>query len=411
MVEITCKFTKIKFEAPTKRTSVHPAIATWKQESNKRGWYGRFFEAIEFGLSKEFDSVEQFEEVLQKASCGEPFETPPPSPHCLRDTLNTMLGESEREDGSFLKRLTAIDQSKSSGYSLIGKFLDLDSNPSLADGVYLDCATTKPSKTDIRNGRKPYSYYTLFALKENTVEFLLSFTGRRLNECHELKQVWQIAHEQGLTDQAFLAHQEEQQLEALKQSASMKFASNKPLGGEGTVLEREGRWLTVLLVDAVTCYEDDDGITHTIPPRGGHMFEHSTYFYYCRPATDSEISTRLQETNQKAVVALAFSRLKEIATVGDRTFPRPEADIPQGMRISFRDKKLSYDSPYLQVDFSNDRLWTVFYNGRDGDDWSHNNYANEYVASFQTLTPELASEVQACAEIIAVSFPEAIRSN
>ena len=409
MVEVTCKFSKIKFEAATKRTQVHPAIATWKQEANKRGWYSRFFEAIEFGLSKGFDSVNQFEEVLQKASCDEPLETPPPAPHCLRDTLNFLLGESEREEGSFLKKLQAINSRHESGYSLVGQFLDLDSNLKLEDGIYFDCAATTKSSNDVRKGRKAYSYYTLFALEQGQALILLRFSGRRLDECPELKQAWQIAQNRGLIDQAVQAHHEEQQLEVLKRLATAKFSSSKSLGASSTVVEREGRSLYVLAVDSVSYYEDDDGVSHTSPPRDGYMLEHTEYTYYCREATDVEIVAKLDEKRQKAELSQALLRLKEIAFSDVRQFPRPQASVPQqGTHISYRDRKFSYDSPYLQIDQTNGLLWSIFYNGRDGDDWSYNNYGN-YVASFQPLTPELASEVQACVSQVAKSFPEAVK--
>ncbi|HEY9657616.1 MAG TPA: hypothetical protein V6C65_04065 [Allocoleopsis sp.] len=74
MVEVICKLSGLKFEAPTKRSQVHPEIAGWKQYANKNGWYMRCLEAIEYGKSKGFQAIEEFEAVLNRAEHNKPLE-------------------------------------------------------------------------------------------------------------------------------------------------------------------------------------------------------------------------------------------------------------------------------------------------------------------------------------------------
>ncbi len=264
-VTITCKFTKIKFEASSKRTQVHPDIAWWKQKANQKGWYLRFFEAIEYGVTQEFNTIEQFEEVLEKAQNNEPFEVveQPEEPKTLRDVLAELTGEEIRASGSFLKKLTAIDTFLDSGYSLIGEFLNLDSTTlDLVDGIYLDCATGEKSNSDIRKQRKAYSVYTLFTMMGGKFTKIFWFGGRRLNECPQLKQLWEELTQLGLKDIAVEKQAEAMRLKAAKDSATkVVFKDDCVLGTVGEVIDYEGGQYEILYIESEHWTEDEDGIS------------------------------------------------------------------------------------------------------------------------------------------------------
>lgn len=264
-VTVTCKFTKLQFEAATKRTQVHPDIAWWKQQANKKGWYSRFFEAIEYGVSKEFKTLEEFEAILEKAQNDEPFEIikEPVQPKTLRNFIAELTGEDGRTKGSFFKKITAIDSSFDSGYSLVGDFLDLDSTTlNLEDGFYLDCATGEKSNNDVRKQRKAYSIYTLLRVEDGKATNLFQFGGRRLNECPELKQLWEQLIALGLKDIAQEKQAEATRINALKESADKRIAKDDFVLGEvGEVIEYEGKQYEILHIESEYWSEDEDGVS------------------------------------------------------------------------------------------------------------------------------------------------------
>ncbi|HEY9295311.1 MAG TPA: hypothetical protein VIQ31_02855 [Phormidium sp.] len=264
-VTITCKFTKLQFEATNKRTQVHPDIAWWKQQANKKGWYTRFFQAVEYGISKNFTTLTQFEEILEKASKDEPFEVieKPVEPKTLKNFVAELTGEENRSQGSFLKKITSIDTSFDSGYSLIGDFLDLDSTTLiLEDGLYLDCATSERSNNDIRKQRKAYSVYTLLKIEHGETASLLQFGGRRLNECPELKQLLEMLVSLGLKDVAKEKQAEAIQVNALKESTDRcVIKDDSVLGKVGEVINYEGKQYKILYIESEYWSEDEDGIS------------------------------------------------------------------------------------------------------------------------------------------------------
>lgn len=83
---VACKISGLKFDCVewevSDRTEVHPTISWWKKQACKRGWYARFFEAIEHCQEKGYD-LAGFEKVLRRASDNLPFEEEDEKPYNL----------------------------------------------------------------------------------------------------------------------------------------------------------------------------------------------------------------------------------------------------------------------------------------------------------------------------------------
>lgn len=87
MVEIICKLSGLKFEAANRRSSVHPDIAGWKQYANKRNWYGRCMEALEYGKANGLQTIAEFNALLERAEAGKPLKIEA-APDILPDPLS-----------------------------------------------------------------------------------------------------------------------------------------------------------------------------------------------------------------------------------------------------------------------------------------------------------------------------------
>ena len=71
-----------------------------------------------------------------------------------------------RQQGGWLKTITELDKSTTTGYSLVGDFVEAgDFEKEYTDGLYLDCNKEGTSK-------KPQTDYRLFRIKEGKLRLL-----------------------------------------------------------------------------------------------------------------------------------------------------------------------------------------------------------------------------------------------
>ena len=89
------------------------------------------------------------------------------------DQINTQVKDKlNRHNGGWTKTITGLDKTHTNGYSIIGEFVNGDTNRlrNWHDGLYLDC--------DIRGSRKRHDkYYTLYKIEDNAVEVVAETKG------------------------------------------------------------------------------------------------------------------------------------------------------------------------------------------------------------------------------------------
>lgn len=132
-------------------------------------------------------------------------------------------------------------------------------------------------------------------------------------------------------------------------------------------------------------YVREDGLSFGVGDESGYIYSAT-----CRPATDEE-SAPLREAIAKAEARrVAAKALRDLYTDLWRS---PEAECPEkverieGETITVRDSS-------QKIVISADCLWLVTYNGRDGDDWSPNNYGGHSIAKRLPRTAEVVDEAR-----------------
>ena len=158
----------------------------------------------------------------------------------------------------------------------------------------------------------------------------------------------------------------------------------------------------VVEVKTLSGWEDEDGITGSGFYRGNaaivsEWHEHKSYL---RLATLAEIEQQERLDVEKEA---AQNRTAEIKALWERVkgdaaaiYPQ-QADYPQGLspvvqRGYFQDNRILVLEPSTLTQPA--RIWSLLYNGRDGDEWSHNNVISQYIGCYLELTPEQEAEIR-----------------
>ncbi|MEV0733993.1 hypothetical protein [Polymorphospora sp. NPDC050346] len=122
------------------------------------------------------------------------------------------------------------------------------------------------------------------------------------------------------------------------------------------------------------------------------------YSAVVRPATDDEAAPLLaaearaahrEDLEQRRQALLAW----RYRPVPDATLPA-EPDLTGTVRVPHRPSR-SRSEEEIRVDEPAGVVWTLEYNGADGDDWSRNNHRGGYLAWSQPLTPGRAALIEA----------------
>lgn len=221
IIEVTCSRSGLKFEAPNRRTKVHPEISYYTSHKNYDIRYPALV-VIERGKKEGWDSLEKFEEEIYKALHPEP--KPRPDYDFEGAWVAQITGSSEKYRFTRIF-LNPVDED--------GRFKRFVFGSS---GVFETCY--KSGK-----GNETRHYYLIEDEVRKEIEF---------SQVEEMFPAIETIHE------------------ILFNSGCIKVKGN--LGAVGQLIKHESSIWEVKRVESQEYWEDDDGITHTSYPRGGAMF-------------------------------------------------------------------------------------------------------------------------------------------
>lgn len=349
MLEIICSRSGLKFEAENRRKKVHPAISYYTCHKNYDIRYPAIA-VIERGKTEGWDSIEKFEEEIEKAL------NPEPQPRPDYDFEGAWAAEITGSDKKYRFERTFLTKVDEEGrfkrYSIIAE----------GDGIYETCYKSAKGNQTRRYWQVKNGELTQISLEE--VEILFP----------EIKPV---SVEGCVKVEKF-------------------FPENSPV-------EYEGQIYFVVRVDSVTHWEDEDGVAGTGYNNNDTytVWEDTVFTSYLRPATSEESAqyeeikqAKLVEETQEAERKEAVKRLKEIAktiTVSNGAITPESASYPNGKAFVLEQ---GYYQPNRLLVLEHNRLWSLRYNGRDGDDWSYNNVAGSCIGCYLEITPELKTEIE-----------------
>jgi hypothetical protein len=379
---IDCKYSGIKFDAiewgVTERVEVHPTIAWWKQRANKENWYGKFFEAIEYGKENGFDSIEQFDEVFERCDRGLPFE---------KKSYNLELTSTGAKALCFRKPWVAKIKGLSEQYDYDRQFLQEDEIEGRAfrfnlseDGVY-------QAKQYSSKGNEYFYFYQV-----------------KKGELSELSQE-QVNEIFGDVEKIREKRKKEKEQVKLALDTAIHFVSPKYIGSG--IIKYGKNYYKVLNTKEEDV--DIDGIPTNNSDSSGYFS--TDFHYYCREAKPHQVDVfnKAQEAekekkeNQEKAKQILWEVYRSCDTNG-------EVLEPHGVQISISSKKLNYDSTCLYIDFEQNLVWSSKYNGRDGDLWDWNNSIDgRYIVRSQQLTGELREKLFPAIIIWSQQFPGAIQ--
>lgn len=357
MVEIICKRSGLIFQAENRRNSVHPSISYYTTHKDQGLRYVAA-KTIARGLSEGWATLERFE-VAIKVDLN-----PPPPPEAPYDF-----------EGTWLAKITG----RCEKFDYVREFQD--------------CVEERGRFKRFRFGL-PGIYQT-------------NYKSAKGNDTRHFVEVLEDGTQTDITEAEVVKRFGDRPVtEELDLSGLEKIETEYPLGQVGETVKVGDRFVVIEKTETKIIYHDEDGIAHSRYPSGVFVVEeeHVTV-NWVRSATESEAKIAADKLAVKSAGLAAFGRAKEIFGQSAET---PIAGTPTGLKISVRDKVLGYDSPYLQVDTNAGLLWSVIYNGRDGDLWSLSNYGNS-IARSQKLESNLVLELLEISDAIGKLHPEAIQ--
>lgn len=342
MVEVICSRSGLKFEAENRRKKVHPEISFY---TTHKDWDFRYaaVAVIERGKAEGWDSIEKFKEEIKKALNPEPQPRPD---YDFEGNWAAKITGSDIKYRFSRNFLTPVDkEGRFKRYNLAAA----------GDGIYETCYESA-------KGNKTRRYWRI--------------------ENGELIDL-QLEDVEKLFPEIVLSSIE----------GCIKVDKYFP---EGSTVEHEGELYTVVRLDSVEQWEDEDGIAGTGRNYGGThiVWEETQYTAYLRPATEEEIAEYNARKQAKAEKATAIARLIEIAkTITTENKAPRVSDYPKGKEFVIRQGHFQANEVLLLED-DGDRLWYLIFNGRDGDDWRPNNVASAYIGRYLEISPDLRIEIE-----------------
>lgn len=372
---LECKFTKLKFDAiafgVTERTEVHPEVANWKQAAHKHNWYSEFFEAIDYGVEQGFETLDQFEEVFERAQADKPLDGSEPE----QIPYNLELA------GTGYKYFQYTGKSRK---PWIAKITGLSSKYGFEREFQEPVEKLEDSRGRLRFNITENGYYQRKEYSGSGSEYVAwyHFKDNKLTEIEE-KDIKQVFGD----PQELLAKAKSDNL-AQRLNATRFFNPNWS-GGIGKTIKVDEKFYKI--VDFEEERVDIDGIPCSHPDNSGYFATDTTY--YCVLATEEEIESYNLKISSEKELKEAVELIRKIEQTFDWT--EPKKVYPKGIRVSYRFARLSYDSPSLYFDFENNKIWRSIYNGRDGDLWSLNNYQGCYIVTAANFTGEKQKVLEA----------------
>jgi len=353
MVQITCTRSGLVFEAENRRRKVHPEISWYTAHSDMVFRY-KAIEVIERGKAEGWDTLEKFESEIKKA-----LSPPPPPPEPPYDFEGSWVAriigshEKYRFQREFLPSVSVKGRFKR--FNVAGN----------GDGLFEACYQSA-------KGNESRHYYRIVS-------------GR----CEEisLSQAEEIFP---LPDPTLLKVEE-----WFSQGKNVEYR------GGAYFVERCDSWESQ--EDAWDDL-DDEWVRRTVTKSVSFLRPLSA------EAADRFFAEKAEEEKQKRSQEIAAAYLKRAvkdiisAHKGATVSPHGTA-YPSGLSFVVEQ---GYYQPNLLAVLQKDgevfRLWTLRYNGRDGDDWRFNNVAGAWAGKFVAVSPSFACRFQ---EIVAVAKGEA----
>jgi hypothetical protein len=352
MVEIICARSGLKFEADSRRKKVHPQIAYYTSHKNYDIRYPAI-EVIERGKTEGWNTIEKFEDEIQKALNPEP----------------TVRPEYDFE-GAWVAKITGSDDGQ---YRFNRLFLNaIDSEGRFkryklnGDGIYECCYKSG------KGNQTRYYYQVKDGVKE------------------------QIDLE--IVEKLFPALESTENQSAVE--GAIRIESPNPLGNKSDVITHSNQPHTIQHVEFKDLWEDDDGITHQGHPGQDCVHSWVTYVYYLKPSTDEELASHAERVQKNQIKVEAKKVLREIydsISAPNGAISPEKASYPNGEEIVVNQ---GYHQPNNLIVITEDRVWGLAYNGRDGDDWRYNNVAGAWIGSWIPLTLELKAQLAQISEAL-----------
>lgn len=136
-------------------------------------------------------------------------------------------------------------------------------------------------------------------------------------------------------------------------------------------------------------YADDIGLMCDPDP----AFYEITYRKATKEETDKFLVEQAEQERRKqerANLRQRYTDLLKACFPEDSEKVEPEnADFPEGTKVILRET--FYHKDYLVI--TNDKIWKIIYNGRDGDMWCWNNVGNMYIGSWIERTNQPVEEL------------------
>lgn len=351
MVTIICSRSGLSFQAENRRTKVHPGISRWTACSD---WKLRqkASEVIERGKSEGWNTLEKFEVEIQKVL------NPPPPPEPDYDFEGVwaarLVGSHDkfRFEREFIPPVSVNGRFKRFNVSAAG------------DGLFETCY--KSAK-----GNETRHYYRV--------------QGGRLEQI----SLPQAEEAFPLADSALLKVEE-------------WFPKGKNVVYEGIVYS----------VDRCDSWEAKEDIWDDIDDEWTRRSVTKSVSFL-RPldkkAADLFLAEKIAEEAQRRAqeAAVAYLQKTILAVFANKNVIAPPHGTLYPSGLSFTLEEGYYQPNFLAVlrkDGKDYQLWTLRYNGRDGDDWRPNNAAGAWVGRFASVSPEFAERFQ---EIAAIAKGEA----
>ena len=345
-MEVICSRSGLKFEADSRRQSVHPGIRYYTSHKDYNRVRYPAVEVIERGKKEGWTTIEKFEEEIQKALNPEPPVRPEYDFEGAWAAKIVGSDEKYRFNRLFLQEVDTEGRFKRYRFNY-------------GDGIY-EC-NYKSGKGNVTG-----YYYRV----EGTQKVQIDFS--------EIEKLFPSVE----------TIEDELQIEG-----AIKVKPKHRLGNPGEVVTHDEQLHTIVHIEINQYWEDDDGIIHKGEAIGDCVYAWRQWIYYLKPATEEEIARHNQQVEADRVRKEAQKAIAQIynnISVENGAIAPKNSSYPSGKELVVR---MGHHQPNDLLIITQDKVWGVTYNGRDGDDWRGNNIAGGWVGCWVPLTPELETQL------------------
>ena len=348
---VVCSRSGLEFEVligKVREGLVHPEIAKWLNCKDLSVRYPAIT-AIEEGKDKGLKTYQQFEEIIEA-------------------TIEEENKPESIPDHDFVGSWLAKIEGAHEKYRFKRSF----SNP-----VYIE-------------GR--YKYFKIKNQSDGIYE-----TGYKSNAGNNTKNYYQIVKGEVVKIELEQVEQEFPEVskpEVSKEDYKDCLVVKENLGITGNVVSYKDNYYKIVKLEVEHFYEDDDGATHTsYPSDANYVFQISYYKTFLESATELDIAEYNQSVKEKQK---AVETKKQLRQINEDLLNNPNrispinCGYPKGIELVLRQ---GYYQPNEILIITQDSIWSLVYNGRDGDDWSYNNVSGMWVGCYLPINSGFREKV------------------